>query len=786
VAQTRVDPDRLLALALADPARALSQARAVLATRPDPILASAAHQAAGVVLRHYGAIGEAIRELRSAQRWALRAGDTQRATDAASSLGVALALAGRSRAALTALDGAVDAGGGSIARGRVLIRRANVYWMLGRYQEGLEDARRAVRLLRTDEALWQARAVNHRAMLYLALGAVAQADRDYARSEELFSASGQQGEYAYARMERGLAAQAQGDLPRALTLLDQAQDMFTVLDVFEPDLAVSRSAVLLAAGLPRDALHTSEMALTQLADQRGAAASRAALTHLAAQAAMADGDLGTAGRRAQEALRYYQRQNHPHSADRARLVLLQTRVRSGLVRASDLARAVDLATRLDGYDPGEAARAHLLAGQLALDLGRTALGHAQLRAADPRKHRSTSARVTGWLARATLHADRREGAALLRACDAGLRVLDTHLDTLGATELRSVATAEGGALATMALRHALDRHRADLVLTWSERWRAVALAVTPVRPAGDEALTADLAALRLVTRRLAEADSPRLRRERRRLEDAVRGRALRRSAEGGPRTATARGREVVATVRDAAEPVDLVELTSVEDVLYAVHVHGGRARLYQVGPAAAAARELEFMLFLLRRQASRGGRIHQDLDVLGKRLQRALLGEVAERLTAHDVVVVPTGSLHAVPWSTMPVMRRRAVVVAPSATAWMRARAAVPPSSRRIVLVGGPGLGGADEEIAALAARYPHACVLTGASATVEAVKRQMDGAWLVHLAAHGTFRADSPLFSAVELADGPLTGYDLEQLHRSPHRVVLSSCSSGALIPPP
>jgi CHAT domain-containing protein len=55
-----------------------------------------------------------------------------------------------------------------------------------------------------------------------------------------------------------------------------------------------------------------------------------------------------------------------------------------------------------------------------------------------------------------------------------------------------------------------------------------------------------------------------------------------------------------------------------------------------------------------------------------------------------------------------------------------------------------------------------------------------MDGAWLVHIAAHGTFRADSPLFSAIELDDGPLTVYDLERLKQAPYRVVLSSCSSA------
>jgi len=44
----------------------------------------------------------------------------------------------------------------------------------------------------------------------------------------------------------------------------------------------------------------------------------------------------------------------------------------------------------------------------------------------------------------------------------------------------------------------------------------------------------------------------------------------------------------------------------------------------------------------------------------------------------------------------------------------------------------------------------------------------------------HGRFRAENPLFSALELADGSLTVYDLERLTRAPAVVVLSACDSG------
>ena len=59
-----------------------------------------------------------------------------------------------------------------------------------------------------------------------------------------------------------------------------------------------------------------------------------------------------------------------------------------------------------------------------------------------------------------------------------------------------------------------------------------------------------------------------------------------------------------------------------------------------------------------------------------------------------------------------------------------------------------------------------------------------LEGAWVAHIAAHGTFRADSPLFSSLRMHDGPLTVYDFEQLDRAPYRLVLSSCDSGILAP--
>ena len=64
-----------------------------------------------------------------------------------------------------------------------------------------------------------------------------------------------------------------------------------------------------------------------------------------------------------------------------------------------------------------------------------------------------------------------------------------------------------------------------------------------------------------------------------------------------------------------------------------------------------------------------------------------------------------------------------------------------------------------------MAAQHPEAVVLSNGSATVEGCLSAMDGAELVHVAAHGRFRADNPMFSALELDDGPLTVHDFERL---------------------
>ena len=223
----------------------------------------------------------------------------------------------------------------------------------------------------------------------------------------------------------------------------------------------------------------------------------------------------------------------------------------------------------------------------------------------------------------------------------------------------------------------------------------------------------------------------------------------------------------------------LVELVEVDGTLHAVTVVNGRVRRYELGAVPEA--ELEMALFALRQASYAMPHVaHMQLEPIAQRLQDALLGAAAPRLAGADVVIVPPSNLHAVPWSMLPAMRASRISVAPSSSTWLRAKRSTPPRRKRVALVRGPNLESEGAEVPTLAQLYPRATVLEHGTATAERVLAALDGAWLAHVAAHGAFRSDNPLFSALEMDDGPLTVHDFERLRRSPYRLILSACDSG------
>jgi tetratricopeptide (TPR) repeat protein len=783
----RRDVDDLLLLTFSRPREALAKAQAILAGRPGPYAASVAHQAAGIVSREFGDVTAGIRELRIALRLARRTGLTEREADVLASLGVALVYAGRTTVGLASFDRALQLSTG-VQAGQVLHRRSFALLALGRYSAALDDTRHAVAVLRrAGDKVWTARALNARGLVYHAMGLPARADASFAAAERFFAETSQVLESVYMIHNRGLVASSSNDLPAALSFFDAAAARYRSLNVLVPDLAVDRCTALFAAGLITDALAEADAAAREIERSRGQATKKAELLLIAANCALAAGLPQAALDRARAAHRLFQTQQSSWGLARTGLVIVQARYGAGFVSGELLRSAKQAAARLEALSPGEAPQAHLLAARVALDLGRRSDADSHFTEAARSSRRGPAmTRASGWLSEALQAEASSNPRQLLAACRRGLEVLDEYRFTLGASELRAQATAHGAELAALAQRHAARARRPRLLLAWSERWRATALAIPAVRPSPDADISAGLAAFRRATSQVEEArqlgtPNAKLEREQRRLEGVVRTSALR--ARGS--TLAGPNRINISDLLDQLGTAYLIELVDIDGLIQVLTCGAGRVRQFSAGRTTDAIRAADFARFALRRLArSRPG---DDLDsaltiltAAGPKLQQALLGPAVRYLGGGDIVIVPPGKLQAIPWALFPALGDRVVSVAPSAGAWMRARAATPPVRRHVVFARGPGLVSDGAEVPLIAPMYDDGTVLAGSAATSQKVLYALDGAWLAHIAAHGTFRADSPLFSSLRMHDGPLTAYDLEQLDRAPYRLVLSSCDSG------
>ncbi|WP_370948864.1 CHAT domain-containing protein [Amycolatopsis sp. cg5] len=769
-------PAELLTLAASRPREAMTRARALLAASPSRADASVCRQVIGIVLRDFGDIAESIGQLRAALR--LARGTADREADVLATLGATLVYAGRTRQGLDALGEAVRLAGPGLA-GRVLVRRGVALQLLGRPREAMDDLRPAIELLDGDP-IWAARALTTRAFAQLALGATERAEADIGAAARLLAEAGQELESAFAQHNRGLVASRSGNPPLALSFFDEAARQYARLEATVPDLSLDRCSVLLAAGLPRDALDEAVAAIKVIDEIRGQATKKAELLLAAATAALAAGDPEAATEQARTAYRMFGAQQRPWWRAGARLLLLQARFESGEVTGGLLRQAELTAKALAELGSEQALRAHLLAGRIALARGKRAVAERHFAAVTPaRRSGPALSRVEGWLAEALRAEAAGDVRRMLSACRTGLDLVDGYRLTLGASELRAHATAHGAELAAMAQRHVLRAQPPRGLLVWSERWRAAALAVPRVAPPEDPALQSELTALREVS----SLATPGSRREQRRLENAIRARVLR--TQGGGEFDG--HRLDVPTLLGALGPARLVEIVDVDGELHVLVCGGGEVRRFTAGSVAEAGREADFArLGLTTLGANRTTRRVDPalgmVEFTGERLERLLLGAAAGHLGDGPVIVVPPAALHAIPWAVLPALRHRELSVAPSASVWLRARNAVAPRRRDVVLVRGPGLETGGAEVPALAKEYDDVVELGQGAATAGRVLAALDGAWLAHIAAHGTFRADSPMFSSLRMDDGPLTVHDFERLRRAPHRLVLSSCDSGRL----
>jgi tetratricopeptide (TPR) repeat protein len=781
--------DRALELVDADPAGARAFAQQAL-LGGDGAETSRGERVLGMVAMRNDDYLSALRHLRRAVRIGERAGAAHHAAEARMTLSLALAHSGSTDRALVELDraGGVLTG---VSAARLQMQRALILQRLGRLDESLEAYRVALPVLRrANDREVESRLLCDRSVAHVYRGDLVSAAADLARSEQLCLELGHRLRLAIVRQNLGWVAAQRGDIPQALEYYDQAAELYRAHGTLPAVLYRDRCEALLSVCLASEARREAERAVAGLTSAH-MHADLAEARLMLAESALAERDVETAAEAARLALREFRRQRRARWEALARYVALKAdwlderpsgRLLAAAVRTSDaLASAGWTIAACD---------ARLMAARAALrrrDFERAENLLAEARRV--RRRAPAEVRARAWHAEALwrLVGGDRPGAE--RALRAGMRVIDEHRALIGARELRTHVSGHAVELAALGLRTALAGGRPRHVLAWAERSRAGSLLVRPARPPDDAALAADLDELRRIAGEheratLGGRDTRASALLQRRLEESIRDR-MRRSAGTGTRSAAGApsARALAAALDDRA----LVEFVQLDGALHAVTLAAGKASLHAVGPLAPIERELAGLRFALNRLAA--GRASAASRAAARRvvhegsaaLDRALLGPVLGSVCERELVVVPTGTLHALPWALLPSCRGRPLVVAPSARLWYEA--AQQPHGVEdgdAVFVAGPGLPHAAAEASALAASYERSRLLKGHAARVARVSASLDGASLAHVAAHGRFRADNPLFSSLLLADGPLTVYDLERLSSTPRLLILSACDSG------
>ncbi len=154
---------------------------------------------------------------------------------------------------------------------------------------------------------------------------------------------------------------------------------------------------------------------------------------------------------------------------------------------------------------------------------------------------------------------------------------------------------------------------------------------------------------------------------------------------------------------------------------------------------------------------------------------------------ARHLIIVPHGTLHYVPFHALfdgkdYLIDSFSISYAPSASIYAvchqrKSKATGPPLVLGVPDSRAPSI---QEEIESVAKALPGATLVLGAQAGEQALRSKGVESRLIHIATHGRFRQDNPMFSGIRLGSSYLNLFDLYQLKLDAELVTLSGCATG------
>ncbi len=168
-------------------------------------------------------------------------------------------------------------------------------------------------------------------------------------------------------------------------------------------------------------------------------------------------------------------------------------------------------------------------------------------------------------------------------------------------------------------------------------------------------------------------------------------------------------------------------------------------------------------------------------------LYQMLLARLEEWISGRSLVIIPHQVLHYVPFQALYdggkyVVDSHDLVYSASASVLKICRAKTVEKATADLVLATPDAATPAilDEVEVLRELLPNARVFVGKEASVERLREHGRDAGKIHIAAHGAFRADNPMFPSLKLGDDWLNLVDIFNLKLGAELTTLSACETG------
>jgi CHAT domain-containing protein len=238
----------------------------------------------------------------------------------------------------------------------------------------------------------------------------------------------------------------------------------------------------------------------------------------------------------------------------------------------------------------------------------------------------------------------------------------------------------------------------------------------------------------------------------------------------------------------------LIEYFIVKDQFVAAIVTGSTLEILPLTPVSRVANLVRLLRFQMSkfRLGPNYTRLFEKtlIEATHSHLQelyQELIAPFRDRLNAKHLAIVPHAILHYLPFHALfdgknYLIDEFSISYAPSASIYAlchqkKSRASGPP-----LILGVPDSRAPliEDEVHAVASALQGSRLVIGAEAGDEALRTAGANSRLIHIATHGMFRQDNPMFSGIRLGASYLNLYDLYHLKLDAELVTLSGCATG------